>query len=107
MIDPQSCAEPKKNLVFVFYSCYKMLSPPSLAAGCSCLPGNLCSSNMHFKPREKCVFPSAKVLIMPKPLAKTKANTKQQIIAALKAAARKLGYAPTSNEFTRLSGIHY
>ncbi|HXA84610.1 MAG TPA: hypothetical protein VNZ47_06020 [Candidatus Dormibacteraeota bacterium] len=40
---------------------------------------------------------------MPKRLAKTR--TKQQIIAALKAAARKLGHAPTSNEFTRLSGI--
>jgi hypothetical protein len=44
---------------------------------------------------------------MPKRLAKskTKPRTKQQIIAALKAAARKLGHAPTSNEFTRLSGI--
>ena len=38
---------------------------------------------------------------MPKP----KPRTKEQIIAALKAAARKLGHAPTSNEFTRLSGI--
>jgi hypothetical protein len=34
-----------------------------------------------------------------------KPRTKEQIIAALKAAARKLGHAPTSNEFTRLSGI--
>jgi hypothetical protein len=32
-------------------------------------------------------------------------KTNQQIIAALKSAARKLGHAPTSNEFTRLSGI--
>jgi HNH endonuclease len=39
----------------------------------------------------------------PKP--RTKIRSKQQIIAALKAAARKLGHAPTSNEFTRLSGI--
>ena len=38
---------------------------------------------------------------MPKP----KPRTKEQIIAALKSAARKLGHAPTSNEFTRLSGI--
>ncbi len=44
---------------------------------------------------------------MPKRLAKSKpkARTKQQIVAALKAAARKLGHAPTSNEFTRFSGI--
>src|ERR1041385_3849114 len=34
-----------------------------------------------------------------------KPRTKEQIIAALKAAARKLGHAPTSSEFTRLSGI--
>ena len=32
-------------------------------------------------------------------------RSKEQIIAALKSAARKLGHAPTSNEFTRLSGI--
>jgi len=38
---------------------------------------------------------------MPKP----KPRTKEQIIAAFKSAARKLGHAPTSNEFTRLSGI--
>jgi hypothetical protein len=51
---------------------------------------------MHFKPREKCARPT-----MPR----TKARSKQQIIAALKAAARKLGHAPTSSELTRLSGI--
>jgi hypothetical protein len=34
-----------------------------------------------------------------------KPRTKEQIIAALKAAARKLGHAPTSSELTRLSGI--
>ena len=34
-----------------------------------------------------------------------KPRTKEQIIAALKSAARKLGHAPTSSELTRLSGI--
>jgi hypothetical protein len=48
---------------------------------------------------------SREVLIMPKRLAKTKARTKQQIIAALKAAARKLGHAPTGNELKRLADI--
>lgn len=38
---------------------------------------------------------------MPRP----KPRTKKQIIAALRSVARKLGHAPTSNEFTRLSGI--
>lgn len=44
---------------------------------------------------------------MPKsnPKTRTKVRSKEQIVAALKAAARKLGHAPTSNEFTRLSGI--
>ncbi len=32
--------------------------------------------------------------------------TKEQIIAAMQAAARKLGHAPTTTEFTRLSGIN-
>lgn len=32
--------------------------------------------------------------------------TKDQIIAAMQAAARKLGHAPTTTEFTRLSGIN-
>ena len=62
---------------------------------------------MHFNPREKCVFPrrgsyhaqTTGQIEAPKPA------PKQQIVAALKAAARKLGHAPTSNEFTRLSGI--
>jgi hypothetical protein len=44
---------------------------------------------------------SREALIKPRP----KPRTRQQIIAALKSAARKLGHAPTSNEFTRLSGI--
>src|SRR5712671_2836308 len=39
----------------------------------------------------------------PRPLAKVR--TKQQIIAALKAAARKLGHAPTSVELYLLTGI--
>jgi hypothetical protein len=39
------------------------------------------------------------------PRARTKVRNKQQILVALKSAARKLGHAPTSNEFTRLSGI--
>ncbi|HEY2913731.1 MAG TPA: hypothetical protein VGK21_10260 [Candidatus Angelobacter sp.] len=42
---------------------------------------------------------------MPKPKRRPKPHTREQIIAALKSAARKLGHAPTSNEFTRLSGI--
>lgn len=42
---------------------------------------------------------------MPRPKRRPKPRTKEQIIAALKSAARKLGHAPTSNEFTRLSGI--
>ena len=33
--------------------------------------------------------------------------SKQQILSALRAAARKLGHAPTRSEFMRLSGIHY
>jgi hypothetical protein len=50
------------------------------------------------------------VRIVPKPKSRPrnlrpKARSKEQIVAALKAAARKLGHAPTSNEFTRLSGI--
>ncbi|HEY1528349.1 MAG TPA: hypothetical protein VGH51_19145 [Candidatus Angelobacter sp.] len=39
------------------------------------------------------------------PKTRPKVRSKKQILAALKAAARKLGHAPTSNEFTRLSGI--
>src|SRR5882724_3020571 len=42
---------------------------------------------------------------MPKRLAKVKARTKQQIIAALRSAARKLGHAPTSVELYLLTGI--
>jgi len=38
-IDPQNRAEHKKKLVFVFSSCYKIFSLPSLA-GRSRLPGN-------------------------------------------------------------------
>src|SRR6185312_6502007 len=38
-------------------------------------------------------------------MCRPKPRTKEQIIAALKAAARKLGHAPTSSELTRLSGI--
>jgi Homing endonuclease associated repeat len=50
------------------------------------------------------------VRIVPKPKSRSrnsrpKVRNKEQIVAALKAAARKLGHAPTSNEFTRLSGI--
>ncbi len=33
--------------------------------------------------------------------------SKQQILSAMRAAARKLGHAPTRSEFMRLSGIHY
>jgi hypothetical protein len=51
-----------------------------------------------------CLF-SREALIMPKPKVRTKVRSKEQIVAALKSAARKLGHAPTSNEFTRLSGI--
>jgi hypothetical protein len=36
---------------------------------------------------------------------RTKARSKQQIIAALKAAARKLGRTPTANELKRFAGI--
>jgi len=36
---------------------------------------------------------------------RTKARTKKQIIAALRAAARKLGRTPTANELKRLAGI--
>jgi hypothetical protein len=36
---------------------------------------------------------------------RTKARSKQQIVAALKAAARKLGHTPTANELKRLAGI--
>jgi len=36
---------------------------------------------------------------------RTKARSKKQIVAALKAAARKLGHAPTSNELKLLAGI--
>ena len=42
---------------------------------------------------------------LPKPLAKIKARTQQQIIAALKAAARKLGHTPTCVELYLLTGI--
>jgi hypothetical protein len=48
---------------------------------------------------------SRETLIVPNPKRRPKSRTKEQIIAALKAAARKLGHAPTSSEFTRLSGI--
>ncbi len=40
---------------------------------------------------------------MPNQLAKTR--SKEQIVAALKAAARKLGHAPTGNELKRVAGI--
>lgn len=40
---------------------------------------------------------------MPKRL--PKAHSEEQIVAALKAAARKLGHAPTGNELKRLAGI--
>jgi hypothetical protein len=33
--------------------------------------------------------------------------TKQQVLSAIRSAARKLGYAPTRSEFMLLSGIHY
>jgi len=33
--------------------------------------------------------------------------TRKQILSAIRAAARKLGHAPTRSEFMRLSGIHY
>jgi len=36
---------------------------------------------------------------------RTKARSKQQIVAALRAAARKLGRTPTANELKRLAGI--
>jgi hypothetical protein len=47
---------------------------------------------------------------VPKPKSRSsnsrpKARSKEHILVALKSAARKLGHAPTSNEFTRLSGI--
>jgi hypothetical protein len=50
------------------------------------------------------------VRIVPKPKSRSsnsrpKARSKEHILVALKSAARKLGHAPTSNEFTRLSGI--
>jgi hypothetical protein len=50
---------------------------------------------------------SRKAFIVPKsnPRTRTKVRNKEQILVALKSAARKLGHAPTSNEFTRLSGI--
>lgn len=47
------------------------------------------------------IFGSRRSLIMRRP----KPRTREQIIAALKSAARKLGHAPTSSELTRLSGI--
>ena len=61
---------------------------------------------MPFQLGESCVFPR-EAFIVPKsnPRARTKVRSKEQIIVALKSAARKLGHAPTSNEFTRLSGI--
>ncbi len=53
------------------------------------------------------MFSSRKAFIVPKsnPKARAKVRSKEQILAALKSAARKLGHAPTSSEFTRLSGI--
>ena len=42
---------------------------------------------------------------MPKPKSRPKVRTKQQIIAALKVAARKLGHPPTSIELHLLTGI--
>jgi hypothetical protein len=50
---------------------------------------------------------SREAFIVPKSNSKprTKVRDKEQILVALKSAARKLGHAPTSNEFTRLSGI--
>ena len=42
---------------------------------------------------------------MPKPRSRPKVRSKKQIIAALKAAARKLGHPPTSVEFYLLTGI--
>jgi hypothetical protein len=42
---------------------------------------------------------------MPKPRPLPKARTKQQILAALKTAARKLGHPPTSLELRRMTGI--
>ena len=40
-------------------------------------------------------------------MSRTKSISKQQILSAIRAAARKLGHAPTRSEFMRLSGIHY
>jgi hypothetical protein len=50
------------------------------------------------------LFP-AEAFVVRKLKPRPKPRTKEQIIAALKSAAHKLGHAPTSNEFTRLSGI--
>ncbi len=41
----------------------------------------------------------------PKPMGKDKSRTKEQIIAAIQEAARRLGRVPTSREFGPLSGI--
>jgi hypothetical protein len=51
-----------------------------------------------------CLF-LGEAFIVPKFKRILKPRTKEQIISALQAAARKLGQAPTSSEFTRLSGI--
>ena len=45
---------------------------------------------------------------MPKsnPIARTKLRNKEQIVVALKSAARKLGHPPTTIELHLLAGIH-
>jgi hypothetical protein len=75
-------------------------SQPAVAGGL--FQANLVSPTRISNPG-RAASSSREVLIMPKPLAK--ARTKQQIIAALKAAARKLDHPPTSIELHLLTGI--
>jgi hypothetical protein len=104
----QNRAEPKKKLVFVFYSCYKMLSPP-LLAGCFRLPVISASFKHAFQSQGECVFLqdpfSVRGPIVPIP--KLRRITKERIITALRSVARKLDHTPSSVELRRLSGISH
>src|SRR6476469_10981190 len=60
---------------------------------------------MGIRNREKCVFYEGDAMNVPKPTRNKAGRTKEEIIAAIQEAARKLGRVPRSREFAPLSGI--
>ena len=95
-------------LSFFLYSCFIRATnyPAAIGRVSSTASRQSRFSKTHSNPGRS-VSSSREASIVPKsnPRARIKVRNKEQILVALKSAARKLGHAPTSNEFTRLSGI--